>query len=110
VGRLNGSSAGTPDGDQSGEQAGDVTSGLYRRSQIALGAAFLMLVGAVIAFADHARTVGIILLVGMLLGGMASFFFSVKFRNRAVAEARIARAEQAARVSRNRKSARPGGN
>jgi hypothetical protein len=69
-----------------------------------------MLVGAVVAFALHARVAGIVLLVGMLLCGMASFFFSVKFRNRAVADARAARAEQAARVTANRKSARPGQN
>jgi hypothetical protein len=76
---------------------------LQRRSQLALGAAFVMLIGAVIAFALGARPVGIVLLVLMLLGGMASFWFSVKFRNRAVAEARIARQEQAARAAASRK-------
>jgi uncharacterized membrane protein len=80
---------------------------LQTRSQLALGAAFVMLIGAVIAFALHARPVGIVLLVLMLLGGMASFWFSVKFRNRAVAEARAARQAQAA-ASRKKKPTRPG--
>jgi uncharacterized membrane protein (UPF0136 family) len=84
------------------------TAGLYRRSQLALGAAFVVLVGAVVAFALHARVVGIVLLVLMLLGGMASFYFSVQFRNRAVAEARVARQQQAARAAGNRKPSRPG--
>ncbi len=83
------------------------TAALYRRSQLVLGAAFVMLVGAVVAFALHARVVGIVLLVLMLLGGMASFYFSVQFRNRAVAQARVARQEQAARVAGNRKASRP---
>ncbi len=87
---------------------GDQLNGMYRRSQLVLAAAFAMLVGAVIAFALHGRVVGIILLVGMLLCGMASFFFSVKFRNRAVAEARVAKAQQAARVTSSRKPSRPG--
>ena len=55
------------------DQADQGTAGLYRRSQLVLGAAFVMLVGAVVAFALHARVVGIVLLVLMLLGGMASF-------------------------------------
>ena len=80
---------------------------LQRRSQLALGAAFVVLIGAVIAFALHARAVGIVLLVLMLLGGMASFYFSVMFRNRAVAQARAARQEQAARVAASRKPNRP---
>ena len=84
------------------------TAEMYRRSQLALGAAFVMLVGAVVAFALHARVVGIVLLVLMLLGGMASFYFSVQFRNRAVAQARVARQEQAARTVRTRKPSRPG--
>jgi len=82
-------------------------AGLQRRSQLALGAAFALLTGAVIAFALHARAVGIVLLVLMLLGGIASFWFSVKFRNRAVAEARVARQAQAARAAASQKSARP---
>ena len=81
---------------------------LQRRSQFALGAAFVVLIGAVIAFALHARAVGIVLLVLMLLGGMASFYFSVKFRNRAVAEARAARQEQAVRAAARKKPTRPG--
>jgi uncharacterized membrane-anchored protein len=107
VGRLNGQSGAEPDPGQTPEAA---LAHLQRRSQLALGAAFVMLVGAVIAFALHARAVGIVLLVLMLLGGMASFWFSVKFRNRAVAEARVARREQAARAaaSRNSKPTRPG--
>jgi hypothetical protein len=80
---------------------------LQRRSQFALGGAFVVLIGAVIAFALHARAVGIVLLVLMLLGGMASFYFSVMFRNRAVAQARAARQEQAARVAAARKPNRP---
>ena len=84
------------------------TAGLYRRSQVALGAAFVVLVGAVVAFVLHARVVGIVLLVLMLLGGMASFYFSVQFRNRAVAEARVARQQHAARAAGNRKPSRPG--
>jgi uncharacterized membrane-anchored protein len=84
------------------------TAALYRRSQLALGAAFVVLIGAVVAFVLHARVVGIVLLVLMLLGGMASFYFSVQFRNRAVAQARAARAEQAARVAATRKPSRPG--
>jgi uncharacterized membrane-anchored protein len=83
------------------------TAAMYRRSQVALGAAFIMLVGAVVAFALHARVVGIVLLVLMLLGGMASFYFSVQFRNRAVAQARSARQEQAARAAATRKPSRP---
>ncbi len=67
-----------------------------------------MLIGAVIAFALHARAVGIVLLVLMLLGGMASFYFSVKFRNRAVAQARAARQEQAVRAAARKKPTRPG--
>ncbi|HEX3752771.1 MAG TPA: hypothetical protein VHW06_19540 [Streptosporangiaceae bacterium] len=98
---------GRPSGN-AGPAPDQVTAGLYRRSQLALGAAFVMLVGAVVAFALHARTVGIVLLVLMLLGGMGSFWFSVKFRNRAVAEAREARREQAVRAGGNRKSAHPG--
>jgi hypothetical protein len=102
MGGLTGQSSGN-----AGPAAPDqVTAGLYRRSQLALGAAFVMLVGAVVAFALHARTVGIVLLVLMLLGGMASFWFSVKFRNSAVAQAREARREQAARAARNGKSGR----
>jgi hypothetical protein len=83
---------------------------LQRRSQLVLGAAFVMAIGAVIAFALHARPVGIVLLVLMLVGGMASFWFSVKFRNRAVAEARVARQAQAARAAAigKRKPTRPG--
>jgi uncharacterized membrane-anchored protein len=84
------------------------TAALYRRSQLALGAAFVVLIGAVVAFVLHARVVGIVLLVLMLLGGMASFYFSVQFRNRAVAQARAVRAEQAARVAATRKPSRPG--
>ena len=76
-----------------------VLAGLQRRSQLVLAAAFVMAVGAVIAFALHARPVGIVLLVLMLVGGMASFWFSVQFRNRAVAEARVARQAQAARAA-----------
>ena len=98
---------GRPAGN-AGAAPDQITAGLYRRSQLALGAAFVMLVGAVVAFALHARTVGIVLLVLMLLGGMASFWFSVKFRNRAVAAAREARQEQAVRAARNHKSTRPG--
>ena len=90
------------------DQADQSTAGLYRRSQLVLGAAFVMLVGAVVAFVLHARVVGIVLLVLMLLGGMASFYFSVQFRNRAVAEARVARQQQAARAAGNRKPSRPG--
>ncbi len=90
------------------QAAGDQVAGLYRRSQVALGAAFAMLVGAVVAFALHARVAGIVLLVLMLLGGMASFYFSVQFRNRAVAQAREARREQAARAAGNRRPSRPG--
>jgi uncharacterized membrane-anchored protein len=90
------------------DQADQSTAGLYRRSQLALGAAFVVLVGAVVAFVLHARVVGIVLLVLMLLGGMASFYFSVQFRNRAVAQARVARQEQAARAAGNRKPSRPG--
>jgi uncharacterized membrane-anchored protein len=98
---------GRPAGN-AGAAPDQITAGLYRRSQLALGAAFVMLVGAVVAFALHARTVGIVLLVLMLLGGMASFWFSVKYRNRAVAAAREARQEQAVRSARTRKSTRPG--
>jgi hypothetical protein len=86
---------------------GDPVATVYRRSQIALGASFAMLVGAVIAFALHARVVGIVLLVLMLLCGMGSFFLSVIFRNRAVAQARSARREQVARTTASRKSTRP---
>src|ERR1700761_9260217 len=103
--RLTGHPGREPKSDGS---AADPIAGLYRRSQLALGAAFVMLVGAVVAFALHARTVGIVLLVLMLLGGMASFWFSVKFRNRAVAEAREVRREQAVRAARNGRSRRPG--
>jgi uncharacterized membrane-anchored protein len=84
-----------------------VIADLQRRSQFALGGAFVVLIGAVIAFALHARAVGIVLLVLMLLGGMASFYFSVMFRNRAVAQARAARQEQAARVAATRKPNHP---
>jgi hypothetical protein len=96
-----------------GNQAGgnqpdrDPIATVYRRSQLALGASFAMLVGAVIAFALHSRVVGIVLLVLMLLCGMGSFFLSVVFRNRAVAAARSARQEQAARTTVSRKSSRP---
>ena len=107
MGRLNGQPGAEPGPGPAPEAA---IAGLQRRSQLALGGAFVMLIGAVIAFALHARAVGIALLVLMLLGGMASFYFSVKFRNRAVAEARAARQEQAARAaaSRNKKPTGPG--
>ena len=97
--------AGVAGGNGDGSQ--HQTSGMYRRSQTTLAAAFVMLAGALVAFAMHARTIGIVLLVLMLLCGMASFFFSVVFRNRAVAEARQARREQAARAAARRKSSRP---
>ena len=103
---LTGRSGGKP--GHRDRRAGDPVNGLYRRSQLVLTAAFVMLVGAVVAFALHAKVVGIVLLVLMLLCGMASFFFSVMFRNRAVAAAREARQEQAARLTRNRKPSRPG--
>lgn len=97
---------GRPGADPAGGQAAaDPVTGLYRRSQVALTAAFVMLAGALVAFAMHARTIGIVLLVLMLLCGMASFCFSVVFRNRAVAQARR---EQAARAAGQRKSSRPG--
>lgn len=70
--------------------------GVYRMSQATLVAAFVMLGGAVVAFAAHARTAGIILLVLMLACGMVSFGYSVIFRNRAVALAREARRQQQA--------------
>ena len=102
--RLTGHPGREPKSDGS---AADPIAALYRRSQLVLGAAFVMLVGAVVAFALHARVVGIVLLVLMLLCGMASFFFSVRFRNQAVAAAREARREQAERVARSGKPARP---
>ena len=94
-------------GQDQDQAAPDAIADLQRRSQFALGGAFAVLIGAVIAFALHARAVGIVLLVLMLLGGMASFYFSVMFRNRAVAQARAARQEQAARVAASRKPNRP---
>ena len=97
--------AGVAGGNGDGRQ--DQATGVYRRSQTTLAAAFVMLAGALVAFALHARVVGIVLLVLMLLCGMASFFFSVVFRNRAVAEARQARRAQAARAAAPRKSSRP---
>ena len=97
--------AGVAGGNGDGSQ--DQATGMYRRSQTTLAAAFVMLAGALVAFALHARTVGIVLLVLMLLCGMASFFFSVVFRNRAVAEARQARRDQAARAAARRKSSGP---
>jgi hypothetical protein len=104
VGRLTGRPGAGPG---RGQPAADPIATSYRRSQLALGAAFAMLLGAVIAFAVGARVVGIVLLVLMLLCGMGSFFFSVVFRNRAVAQARSARREQAARTAASQKSARP---
>ena len=108
MGRLNGQAGQGPDGPGMTPEA--ALAALQRRSQLALGAAFVVLIGAVIAFALGARPVGIVLLVLMLLGGMASFWFSVKFRNRAVAEARVARQAQAARAATGgkRKPTRPG--
>jgi fatty acid desaturase len=103
VGRLTSRPGDEPARDQA---AGDPTTSVYRRSQVALAAAFVMLAGAVVAFALHARVIGIVLLVLMLLCGMGSFFFSVVFRNRAVAEARQARREQMARTAASRKSNR----
>jgi fatty acid desaturase len=112
VGRLNRQASQGPADQQAAQQATPeaALADLQRRSQLALGAAFVMLIGAVIAFALHTRPVGIVLLVLMLLGGMASFWFSVKFRNRAVAEARAARQAQAVRAaaSRKKKPTRPG--
>lgn len=104
MGRLTGRSGAEPGRSQPG---GDPIATVYRRSQLALGAAFVMLVGAVVAFALHARVVGIVLLVLMLLCGMGSFFLSVVFRNRALAAARSARREQLARTTASRKSTRP---
>jgi hypothetical protein len=111
VGRLNrqagqgpaspGTTPGTAQETAPGTTPEAVLADLQRRSQLALGAAFVVLIGAVIAFALGARPVGIVLLVLMLLGGMASFWFSVKFRNRAVAEAGVARQAQAARAAAN---------
>jgi len=70
--------------------AGDPIEGMHARSRAALVAAFVMLAGAVVAFAVKAQAAAVVLLVLMLACAMASFVLAVIFRNRAVALARAA--------------------
>ena len=74
-------------------------AGMHRNSQATLVAAFLMLAGAIVAFAARAQVVALVFLVLMLVFAMVSCVFAVIFRNRAVAVARVARrqAQQRAR-------------
>ena len=65
-------------------------TGMYRNGQAFLVAAFLMLAGAVVAFAAKAQAVALVFLVLMLACAMVSCVFAVIFRNRAVAAARAA--------------------
>ena len=72
---------------------------MHRNSQATLVAAFLMLAGAIVAYAAKANVVALVFLVLMLVFAMVSCVFAVIFRNRAVAAARAARrqAQQRAR-------------
>jgi hypothetical protein len=74
-------------------------AGMHRNSQATLVAAFLMLAGAIVAYAAKANVVALVFLVLMLVFAMVSCVFAVIFRNRAVAAARAARrqAQQRAR-------------
>jgi hypothetical protein len=74
-------------------------AGMHRNSQATLVAAFLMLAGAIVAYAAKAHVVALVFLVLMLVFAMVSCVFAVIFRNRAVAVARAARrqAQQRAR-------------
>lgn len=74
-------------------------AGMHRNSQATLVAAFLMLPGAIVAYAAQAHVVALVFLVLMLVFAMVSCVFAVIFRNRAVAMARAARrqAQQRAR-------------
>jgi hypothetical protein len=74
-------------------------AGMYRNSRATLVAAFLMLAGAIVAYAAKADVVALVFLVLMLVFAMVSCVFAVIFRNRAVAAARAARrqAQQRAR-------------
>ena len=71
----------------------------YRLTKGALLAGLVMLIGAVAAFVAKAPTAGVVLLVLMLACTMAGFLGAVSFRNRAVALARQAKAEQRGRLS-----------
>jgi len=66
-------------------------AGTHARAQATLVAAFVMLAGAVAAFAAKAQAVALVFLVLMLACAMVSCVFAVIFRNRAVAAARAAR-------------------
>jgi uncharacterized membrane-anchored protein len=72
----------------------------YRQSIRAMLAGLVMLAGAVAAFAAKAPVAGVVLLVLMLVCAMAGFVGAVSYRNRAVALARQAKAEQRGRLNR----------
>ena len=78
-------------------------AGAYARSQATLIGAFVMLAGAVVAFAAKAHTVALVFLVLMLACAMVSCVFAVMFRNRAVAVARAARRQAQQRGQRSRR-------
>ena len=75
-------------------------AGTHARSQATLMAAFVMLAGAVVAFAAKAQAVALVFLILMLACAMVSCVFAVIFRNRAVAAARAARRQAEQRTRR----------
>jgi hypothetical protein len=80
---------------------------MHRASQATLVAAFVMLAGAIVAFAAKAHVIALTLLVLMLVLAMASSGFAVVFRNRAQAAARAARAQQGTRAAGAQQGTRP---
>ena len=78
-------------------------AGTYARSRAALVAAFVMLAGAVVAFAAKAQAIALVFLVLMLACAMVSCVFAVMFRNRAVAAARAARRQAQQKAPPNRR-------
>jgi uncharacterized membrane-anchored protein len=79
----------------------------YRLAIRMVLAGFLMLIGAIAAFAAKAAALGWTFLVLMLAFGGAGFVCALRFRNRAVALAREARAEQKARLEESFRSGPP---
>jgi hypothetical protein len=87
--------------------ARDPIESMHRASQATLLAAFVMLAGAIAAFAAKAHPIALVFLVLMLVFAMASSGFAVVFRNRAQAAARAARAQQSTRPARAQRGTRP---
>ncbi len=86
--------------------ARDPIESMHQASQATLLAAFVMLAGAIVAFAAKAHPIALVFLVLMLVFAMASSGFAVVFRNRAQAAARAARAQQGTRAQEGTRPAR----